>query len=121
MTADKVCLEGMVFYGHHGVKPEEKALGQRFIVDLEAEADLSRAGHSDRIEDTINYSHMFRICREVMEGPSHNLLESLAEAIASRILGELGAQAVRVRIRKPAAPVAGALAAASVEVHRHRP
>lgn len=119
--ADKVSLEGMVFYGYHGVKPEEKALGQRFLVDIEAEADLSQAGTSDNIADTVNYSRMFRLAREVMEGPSHNLLESLAQTIASRILTELGPQAVRVRIRKPSAPVPGALAAAVVEVYRHHP
>ncbi len=117
---DKVSLEGMVFYGYHGVKPEEKALGQRFVVDIEAEADLSRAGASDNIEDTVNYSRMFRIAREIMEGPSHNLLESLAQAIASRILSELGPNAVLVRIRKPSAPVPGAIAAAKVELYRER-
>lgn len=120
MAKDKVCLEGAVFYGYHGVKPEEKALGQRFVVDIEAEADLSRAGGSDRLEDTINYSRMFRIAREVMEGPSRNLLESLAQAIASRILAELGPDAVLVRIHKPSAPVPGAIAAAVVEVYRQR-
>ncbi|MGB9805063.1 dihydroneopterin aldolase, partial [Desulfofundulus sp.] len=32
---DRVILKGMEFYGYHGVLPEERRMGQRFIVDVE--------------------------------------------------------------------------------------
>ena len=37
MAPDKILLEGMVFYGFHGAKPEEQVLGQRFIVAVTSE------------------------------------------------------------------------------------
>ncbi len=55
MPEDKVRLSGMVFYGHHGVRQPEKDLGQRFVVNLEVTADLSRAGRSAALADTVNY------------------------------------------------------------------
>ncbi|MBI4312116.1 MAG: dihydroneopterin aldolase, partial [Chloroflexi bacterium] len=47
LPLDSILLEGMAFYGYHGVNPEERALGQRFVVDLQVYLDLSRAGASD--------------------------------------------------------------------------
>ena len=47
MADDRIVLEGMVFYGYHGVSPAEQELGQRFVVDLEAHRDLRAAGLSD--------------------------------------------------------------------------
>ena len=86
--ADRIILEGMQFYGYHGVNPEERVLGQRYVVDLTADLDLSRAGQSDRLEDTVSYSHIYRTVRAVMEGEPRNLLESAAQAIADRVLSE---------------------------------
>ncbi|MBI4233779.1 MAG: dihydroneopterin aldolase [Chloroflexi bacterium] len=122
MTGDRITLEGMTFYAYHGVSPEERALGQRFVVDLEAEADLRPAGASDNLADTVDYSEVYWAVKEVMEGPPRNLLEALAEAIVGRVLTSFPAvQAVRVRVSKPSAPIKGAmLSAARVEVYRRR-
>ena len=68
MPKDKIQLEGMIFYGFHGIDPAERELGQRFVVDLEVERDLSEAGASDDPADTVNYSKMYRIVKEVIEG-----------------------------------------------------
>ena len=119
MPTDRILLEGILCYGHHGVAPEEKKLGQRFVVDLEVERELRQAGRSDELADTVDYRIAHCIVREVLEGPSRNLLENLAETIASRILRELPAEAVRVRIKKPGVPIEGGnLAHAGVEIYR---
>lgn len=117
---DRIGLEGMVFFGYHGAHEEERRLGQRFIVDIELGADLSRPGRSDRLEDTLDYGQAYRIVKAVMEGPSHNLLESLAEETAQALLTALEALEVRVRVGKPSAPVKGPLQQAWVEVVRRR-
>ncbi len=44
---DKISLNRMTFYGYHGVIPEERTLGQRFIVDVDLLLDLKSAGRSD--------------------------------------------------------------------------
>src|SRR5262245_31093928 len=117
---DSIRLEGMVFYGFHGVGPAERELGQRFLVDVELERDLRRPGHSDELADTTNYSQVYRIVKAVVEGPPRNLLEALAESIAAALLDSFrGLGAVRVRVSKPNAPVKGAvLANVSVEIER---
>ena len=119
---DKVRLEGMVFYGYHGVLPEERKLGQRFVVDLEVECDLSPAGNSDRLEDTVNYTSLFNVAKDVMEGEPCFLLEKLAEDICKGSLASSPlAVSVNVKVRKPSPPIKGAvLSGASVEINRRR-
>ena len=121
MDPDKIRLEGMVFYGFHGVRPAERELGQRFVVDLEVERDLRAAGESDDLRDTLSYSELYALVKQVLEGPPRNLLESLAETIARRVLQEHGVDSVRVKVKKPEVPIAGSvLAHASVEITRKR-
>lgn len=122
MTRDRLLLRGMEFYGYHGVRPEEKRLGQRFVVDVELETDLSAAARTDDLEQTINYSQVFGLVREVVEGPASNLLEAVAERVAEGVLARWpSVEAVRVRVKKPCAPISGGhLEYAGVEVYRQR-
>lgn len=116
---DTIRLTGARFYAFHGNSAGERAFGQRFSVDLEVESDTRKAGSSDDLADTVNYAHLYRVVREVMYGPTHNLLEALAEAIAQGVLSRFPVESVRVRVSKPSPPITGAvIAAASVEVLR---
>ena len=118
---DKILLTGMTFYGYHGVRPEEKELGQRFVVDLEMELDLSAPAASDDLSDTVNYSLVYQVVREIVEGPSRNLLETVAEETARGVLSAFPVDGVRVRVTKPHVSIKGALLeGAGVEVHRRR-
>jgi dihydroneopterin aldolase len=111
----------MVFYGYHGVSPEERSLGQRFVVDLDVEADLSRAGASDDLADTVSYARLYNAVRGVVEGAPRKLLESVAEATAGAVLDGFPIEAVKVRVTKSSPPIKGAvLESASVEVYRRR-
>ena len=58
----------MQFYGFHGVNPEERTLGQPYVVDLEVELDLGPAGRSDNLADTVSYTQLYRVAQGVMEG-----------------------------------------------------
>lgn len=118
---DRIILKGMQFYGYHGVNPEERVLGQRYVVDLTADLDLRRAGETDRLEDTVSYSHIYRTVRAVMEGEPRNLLESAAQAIADSVLAEFQVEAVSVTVKKPNPPVRGSsIDLAAVQIHRVR-
>ena len=121
MTQDRILLEGMAFYGYHGADPAERELGQRFVVDLEMHRDLKPAGLSDDLRDTVSYTRLYSIVKDVVEGPSRSLLESLAEAIANRVIADCDAESVRVRVKKPEVPIKGSmLTYAGVEVFRER-
>jgi dihydroneopterin aldolase len=116
---DRIELSGMSFQGRHGVRDAERAQAQQFSVDVELEADLEVAGRSDRLEDTVDYTRVRAAAKEVIEGPSRQLLEALAADIAQRILRLRGVESVAVRVTKrPASmePIAGA----SVHIRRTR-
>lgn len=122
MSSDRIILTGLQFYGFHGVNPEERSLGQQFVVDLHAELDLSVPAASDRLEDTVSYTELYRAVKAVMEGEPCNLLESAAGTIAGRVLDKHPQiDAVRVRVQKPRPPIKGSvIEAAGVEIYRSR-
>lgn len=121
-TSDRVTLTGLVFYGYHGVHPEERTLGQRFVVDLALDIDLRPAGQSDDLALTANYSEVYQAVRGVVEGPPRSLIEAVAEGVAEAALRVSKARAVRVRVAKPWAPIKGStVGVAAVEIYRQRP
>ncbi len=73
-------------YGYIGYLPEEKILGQWFVVDLSLWLDLSVAGNSDRLEDTLNYCQVIDTVKAIASTEKYDLIEKLAEAIAQAIL-----------------------------------
>ncbi|HEU5394098.1 MAG TPA: dihydroneopterin aldolase [Candidatus Methylomirabilis sp.] len=121
MSTDRVLIEGLTFFGYHGVRPEEQRLGQKFRVDVELTLDLTRAAASDRVADTVNYEEVCRVVLEVGKGRRCNLVESLADRIATALLKAFPAQEVLVRVRKTSPPFDGTLTAVGVEVRRRAP
>ncbi|XP_065853261.1 dihydroneopterin aldolase 2-like [Euphorbia lathyris] len=118
---DKLILRGLKFHGFHGVKPEERVLGQKFLIDVDAWMDLRAAGKSDQLSDTISYTDIYRIVKEVVEGTPYNLLESVAQQFASSTLSKHSRiSAVRVKIGKPHVAVHGPLDSLGVEILRRR-
>ena len=122
MADDRIMLEGMVFYGYHGVYEEERRLGQRFVVDIEAYCDLRAAALSDNVEATVSYGDLFRLTRAIVEGEPRNLIEAVAERVASEILDSYpGIEEIVVTLRKPEAPIKGSvLKSAGVQIRRKR-
>ncbi|KAK3011887.1 hypothetical protein RJ639_012913 [Escallonia herrerae] len=121
VKGDKLVLRGLKFHGYHGVKVEERKLGQKFLIDVDAWMDLQAAGKSDNLLDTVSYTEIYRIVREVVEGPPQNLLESLAQLIASTTLAKcLQISAVRVKVGKPHVAVQGPVDYLGVEIIRYR-
>lgn len=121
MSTDRVLIEGLTFFGYHGVRPEEQRLGQKFRVDVELTLDLTRAAASDRVADTVNYEEVCRVVLEVGKGRRCNLVETLADRIAAGLLKAFPAQEVLVRVRKTSPPFDGTLTAVGVEVRRRAP
>ena len=119
---DRILLEGMVFHGRHGTLPAERELGQPFVVDVELRLDLRPAGLSDDLAQTVDYGQVHRRVREIVEGSPANLTETVAERIATAILGDHPpVEAVRVRVVKPHVRLEETvLAGSAVEILRHR-
>ncbi|MHB1652450.1 MAG: dihydroneopterin aldolase [Desulfitobacteriaceae bacterium] len=115
---DVIHMRGLEFYAFHGVLPEERRLGQKFIVDLDLYCDLQTAGLSDRVEDTINYAEVYGIVRGYIESEPSSLLEHLAERMAQGILQGFPCFKIRVELHKPQAPIQGIFRDISIEIWR---
>ncbi|RIW29894.1 dihydroneopterin aldolase [Bacillus salacetis] len=118
---DKIKVNEMEFYGYHGVFPEETKLGQRFRLNVTLDVDLSEAGRTDDIGDSVNYGEVYSLCKDVVEGKPYKLLEALAEKLAERILdGFSKVENCTIEVIKPDPPIPGHYRSVSVEIIRGR-
>jgi dihydroneopterin aldolase len=117
---DRILMEGMAFFGRHGVFPAERELGARFTVDIELFGDLSDAAHSDRLDATIDYAKAYGLVKEVVEGDPCHLLEAVAQRIADRLLQLPRVESATVRVHKRP-PLEGEFRSFGVELTRSRP
>jgi len=100
-------IEGMEFYAFHGHFEVEKVTGNRFLVNLKIEADCSKAGQTDNLEDTLNYQKAYLAVKEEM-AISSDLLEHVCQRIIFRIKSEFpDAQKVSVKVSKMNPPMGG--------------
>ena len=112
----RLILSGLTAFGYHGNNPAERKLGQTFTADLEVVLDSQRAAASDSIKDTVSYPRLEEAARKVLEGEPANLLETLAERIATAILKY--PKVVRVTVRITKRPPLPNLDAFAVEITR---
>jgi dihydroneopterin aldolase len=94
-------IHGLELRGFHGVLPEERANGQRFLFDVSLVVKAERAAQSDSIDDAVDYREVVEIVREVSDSKAFRLLEALADAVARALRDRLAVTHVRVRVRKP--------------------
>jgi len=118
VSRDTIHVQNMQFYGRHGVNPEEKELGQRFEVDVELDLDTRPAGLNDDLTKTINYAHVYRLVKQLVEDECFDLIEALAETIAMQVGRQFAPEAIRVRVRKPHAPLKGVFDYVAVAIER---
>lgn len=118
---DKIIIKDLRVYAHHGVHDFEKRKGQIFIIDVDINADLSEACHTDNLESTINYSQAVKVINRVMAEASYDLIERAAQVVADSILAEFdNAESVHVLLKKPNAPVEADFGYVAVEILRSR-
>lgn len=100
-----IIIKGLRELGVHGVLPEEQTRPQPFEVDVELTADLSTAGESDALDDTIDYSAVCEAISRVVSSERYALLERLATRIAEVCRQDDRVTAVTVTVRKLHPPV----------------
>lgn len=118
---DRIELRGLRVVGTIGVLPEEQERAQPFEVDIDLYADLSAAGRSDDLTDTVDYGAVTAEVAAVVGTERHELLERVVQRIADTVLdGHALVDAVTVTIRKTRPPVAHDLSTSAVRVTRRR-
>ncbi len=118
--SDWIDLTGVSATGHHGVLPQERRDGQIFVVDVALETDMTRAAASDDLADTIDYSAVAADIVAIIEGEPADLIETVAERIASACLTREAVLRVKVTLHKPQAPVGVPFDDVAVRITRRR-
>ena len=104
--SDKITVTGIKAHGKHGVFEYEKIDGQDFVVDATLKVNLKEAAYSDDLDKSVNYDEVSVLIHETIQGPSVNLIETLAERIGDVILNKFKTvEEVEVTVHKPGAPV----------------
>jgi len=115
---DKIRLNNVQIYAYHGLFQEEKQLGQKFQIDLEISTNLKKSCDSDNIDDSINYVDLYNIIKSCFTNHQKNLIESLAEDVAKRILNIHGVIDTKIIIRKPSVPIDAICDSVEIEIFR---
>lgn len=102
---DKITITGITGFGFHGVLEHERRDGQTFSVDLEVTTNFDSAVTSDDVRDTVNYAELAEIVHAAIVGEPVNLIEKLANQIATDCLDISGVTTVTVTVHKPQAPI----------------
>jgi dihydroneopterin aldolase len=111
-------IEGMEFYSFHGHYKEEQIVGNRFLVDLTIETDMSKPMESDNLKDALNYQQAYELVKMQMEQKSH-LLEHIAGRILDAIFSEMeGVTKATVKVSKMNPPMGGKINSVSVVMSR---
>ena len=102
--SDSIKIKGITAVGFHGVYTEERAKGQKFVVDVKLSLELK--GIADDLTKTVNYADIAHLVVRHITGEPVNLIETLAESIADKILKDYPlAKKVQVKVHKPEAPI----------------
>lgn len=118
---DRINLEGLSFYGHHGLFESETELGQLFKVDVTLFTDTKKAGETDEMSDSIHYGEVYETIKDIVENKPFKLLEALSEHLAQVLLEDFPlVDSVMVRVNKPQAPIPGIFDNVAVEIYRER-
>lgn len=118
--SDRIELLGLRLLGTHGALAFEKLSPQPFELDIWLESDFAKPASSDDLVDAVDYSEIVAGARLVVEDEHYALLESLAEAVAQKILVDQRIEAVTVRLTKLRPPVPADLQSAGVTITRRR-
>lgn len=85
MLKGYVEIENLRLFGHHGVFPQERTVGNVFEFTITLCYDMERAASTDCVEHALNYASVIETVKEVSEIPSA-LLENLAQRIKDAII-----------------------------------
>jgi len=118
--SDQIELRGLVASGYCGVLQEEQSRAEPLEVDLDVALDLSRAGESDALEETIDYGVLCAMVERIITTERFALLERLAERIAEVTLADERVDEVTVSVRKLRPPVSQQLTTSGVRITRLR-
>ena len=116
---DQIYIENLELFGYHGVLEQEQELGQKFVVSARLFLDTRKAGKTDSLKESLDYSEVCQRIKEIVERQRYLLIERVAEIIAEKLLLTFDLlKEVEITVKKPWAPVMVHLDTVSVTIRR---
>lgn len=100
---DQVLIECLTLDASIGVFDWEKKIKQTLVFDLQLNCDFSAAAQSDEIADAIDYVAVSEELERVTLAKHYQLLECLANDIASALFNKFSIESLVLKIGKPGA------------------
>ncbi len=114
-------IKGLVLFAKHGVQEEEAKLGQRFVLDIALEVEITDAVKKDRLDSTVDYGEAIAVVESAFREKRFYLIEAAAAHVASALLAHFPkVKFVRITVRKPSAPVPAVIDYVAATVERKR-
>ena len=115
---DKITIRTLTVFANHGVLPEERVLGQKFLVSAVLYLDTRAAGMQDDLNRTVDYARVCSFLCAQMQQP-FQLIEAAAEHLAAGVLRNFPlVHRVDLELAKPWAPVQLPVESISVQISR---
>lgn len=116
---DKIFIEELRIFAHHGVFEHENINGQNFFINAVLSVDTEKAGMTDDLGCSVDYSRVCGVLERVMTDNTFKLIETAAQTAAETVLREFPlVKAVDIEVRKPEAPIEMDFSSVSVKIHR---
>jgi dihydroneopterin aldolase len=97
---DEIHIEQLDIFTRIGVPEEERAKPQRLTVSISFWPYQRTSDLADHIERAVNYSAVAEETKNFMRDQSVNLIETLADRLASHLLKSFPIQKVTIELRK---------------------
>ena len=72
---DVIKIKDLEIFSNHGVLKEENVLGQKFLISADIYLDTRKAGSTDDISDSVDYSQICHLIKKIMESNTFKLIE----------------------------------------------
>lgn len=98
---DQLLIKGLKLEASIGCLAWEKRSKQKLLLDIEIHTNCSKAAGSDDLADTVNYATLVEELQALVSERHFNLVETLAETIAGRLLSNTKVAGVDITLLKP--------------------
>ncbi|MGL5575714.1 MAG: 2-amino-4-hydroxy-6-hydroxymethyldihydropteridine diphosphokinase [Sarcina sp.] len=116
---EKIVIKDFVIFGHHGVFLEEKTLGQKFVLDIILSLSVEEAAKTGNLNKSVHYGELAHKLEEKFKAESYDLIETVADRMIEFILLEYDlVDSVKIRVKKPWAPIHRNLDTVYVEMEK---
>lgn len=118
---DSIHIDKLVFFAHHGVFPEEKSLGQKFIISMILHIDLSKVGETDQLTHGICYKSVIENALRLCTEKNFNTIEGAAEYLAYNLLCiYMDIITIEIKFEKPNAAIKALFDTICINIKRSR-